>query len=193
MIRGKSSPYSAKTMNLMGSVEWISVSRIFQSKELWSLGDMVVFLVNRSYMLGVAGYGIATNPEITGVLPPGFSDENNPRRLTMNGGYAGLYLGGILWSRELLHVAIPILIGAGEFQISDEDFFQNQSDTDYTVERSTFLVGEPGIQLEFNITSSLRIAAGASYRYVYGLELVNLTDVDMSEWVGTVSLRFGRF
>ncbi len=150
-------------------------------------------IVNRSFLLGVGCYGIATNPQIDGILPPGFSPDNTSRKLTINGGYAGLMLGGMIFSKELIHLTIPVFIGAGEFQLSDDDFFQNQSDTDYTVERSTFLVGEPGAQLEFNITSSMRIAVGASYRYVYGLELINLSDADMSEWTGTVSVRIGRF
>ena len=165
----------------------------FKKQRAMLVGGYGGVLVNRRYLLGVGGYGIATNPEFNGVLPPGFSIDNTPRKLTMNGGYAGMVLGGIILSRELVHLAIPILIGAGEFQITDEDFFQNHSDTDYVVERSTFLAVEPGAQLEFNITSSLRIAAGATYRYVYGLELINLTDEDMTEWTGTVSLRIGRF
>ncbi len=165
----------------------------FSKERAMVLGAYGGVLVNRRYMLGLGGYGIATNPEITGVLPPGFSSDNEQRDLTINGGYAGLIIGGIVFSKELVHLTIPVLLGAGEFQVSDEDFFQNNSHTDYTIERSPFLVAEPGAQLEFNITNTFRIAAGASYRYVYGLELVNLTDADMTEWTGTLSLRFGRF
>ncbi len=156
-------------------------------------------LVNRRFMLGVAGYGIATNPEFTGRLPQGLIPDTVAsqlsRKLTINGGYAGLMLGGIILTKELVHLSIPIIIGAGEIQITDEDFFQNGSDTDYTLESSTFFTVEPAVQLEFNITPSFRIAAGASYRWIQGLELPDplVEDGDIANWSGTLSLRFGRF
>ena len=169
----------------------------FGGERAMVLGGYGGILVNRRFMLGVAGYGIATNPEFVGTLPPGLlpdSPANNAdRNLTINGGYAGLTLGGIIFTRELVHLTIPVIVGAGEIQISDEDFFQNSTDTDFTIERSTFFVVEPGAQVEFNFTSSFRVAVGASYRWIQGLELSNLRDDDLSNFAGTLSLRFGRF
>ena len=167
------------------------------SKRSMILGGYGGVLVNRRFLLGIAGYGIATNPEFEGQLPQGLLPDTVlnqlPRKLTINGGYAGLLLGGIVFTRELVHLSIPVVFGAGEIQISDEDFFQNSSDTDYTVENSTFFTIEPGAQLEFNITPTFRIAAGVSYRWIQGLELNNLEDSDLVSWTGTLSLRFGRF
>ena len=150
-------------------------------------------LVNRRYMLGVAGYGISTNPKFDGVLPEGFSELEEMRKLTVNGGYAGLLIGGMIFTRELIHISIPILLGAGAIQISDDDFFQTSTDTEYTVERSTSLLLEPGAQIEFNLTHSMRIAAGVTYRYVDALELINLSNEDLTNWSGILSFRFGRF
>lgn len=145
-------------------------------------------LINRHYMLGIAGYGIASNPRFDGSL-----NDGTPRKLTIHGGYAGLLVGGTILSREIVHLSLPLVLGAGAIQLSDDDFFQNGSNSDFTIENSAFFVAEQAVQLEFNITRSLRLAAGASYRMVRGLELRNLSDKNLSDWTAQISLRFGRF
>jgi hypothetical protein len=152
------------------------------------LGAYGGVMVNRHYMLGLAGYGIATNPKFQGVLMDG-----TLRKLTINGGYAGVMLGGVIWGSNIVHIAIPVILGAGSLSLSDDNFFQNNLSTDFTIESSTFFVGEPGFQLEFNFTPTLRIATGVSYRLVQGLQLINLSDRAMSDWTATISIRFGRF
>ena len=182
-------------LNGFGGVD-IKITDLMNERSM-IIGGYGGVLVNRRFLLGIAGYGIATNPEIEGQLPQGLLLDTTlnqlNRKLTINGGYAGVLLGGIIFTREIVHLSIPIVIGAGEIQISDEDFFQNSSDTDYTIESSTFFTVEPSAQLEFNITPIFRIAVGASYRWIQGLKLDNLENDDLISWTGTLSLRFGRF
>lgn len=145
-------------------------------------------LVNHSYQLGVAAYGLVTPPSFDGQLM-----DNTPKELDLYGGYAGMIIGGMLFSKEIIHVNFPILFGAGHLQVSDPGFFSGNADSDFTIEQSAFFVIEPTAQLEFNLTKSLRLAAGASYRWVEGLTLTNVTDDELVGWSGVVSLRFGRF
>jgi len=161
-------------------------------------GDRTLFLgayggviVNRSFLFGVAAYGLASQPGFEGFVP----SANQFKELKRYGGYGGLLIGATVFGREVVHLSMPVLLGAGNLEISDDSFFGPQvgSSNDFTIERSAFFIVEPGLQLEFNITSYLRLAAGANYRWVTGLELENATDNDLSGWGGVLSVRVGRF
>ncbi len=141
--------------------------------------------VNKYFMLGVAGYGLASGTEISGEIPP--------KDLRLNGGYGGLLVGFNIFSREVVHLSIPIVFGVGQMYITDPTFFSNSSDSDYTIENSAFMVVEPGANVVFNITSFFRLGMGGSYRYVQGLSLTNLTDEQLLGWAINLNLRFGSF
>ena len=62
------------------------------------------------------------------------------------------------------------------------------------VENSAFLLFEPGLQLEVNVTQFMKIGLGAGYRMVQGTTLRNdITDDDLTYWTGNFSLIFGKF
>ncbi len=147
-------------------------------------------IINRSYFLGIAAYGLATQPSMNGIVP----GPDTEKRLTLYGGYGGVVVGGTILGREVIHLSLPVTFGAGNLDVSDDDFFdQGLGDSQFTVENSTFFVIEPAAQLEFNITSYLRVATGVSYRWVTGLELVNVTNDDLIGLTGVLSVRIGRF
>lgn len=148
-------------------------------------------IINRSYFLGIAAYGLATQPSLDGIVP----GTNTEKPLTLYGGYGGIVVGGTILGREIIHISLPVTFGAGNLDVSDDDFFDQGlgGGSQFTVENSTFFVIEPAAQLEFNITSYLRIATGVSYRWVTGLELVNVSNDDMTGITGVLSVRIGRF
>lgn len=148
------------------------------------------FIINRRYLFGVAAYGLVTNVEFEGVVP----GRTDVKQLNLNGGYGGILIGGTIAHKELVHISIPIVLGAGSLEVVDKDFFvNNPADSEFTVENSVYFVAEPGIELEFNITKYFRLGAGATYRYVSGLELDNVEDDDISGTTAMLSFRFGRF
>ena len=148
------------------------------------------FIINRRYLFGLAGYGIATNVEFDGLIP----GDTETKSLDLHGGYGGVIIGLTIAPRELIHISIPVVLGAGSIEVSDEDFFTNNpADSEFTIENSAFFIIEPGLQLEFNITKYFRIGAGTTYRHVAGAELVNVSDGDLRGFSGLLSFRFGRF
>jgi len=148
-------------------------------------------IVNRTYFLGLAGYGLITDNEIDGYIPTATAPVE--KKLDIYGGYGGMVFGFTLWTREPIHLHFPFFVGAGAFEVVDNNFFNNNFDTDFSIERSAFFIGEPGVQLEFNITESFRLGAGVSYRLVNGLEMVNLEDNDLTGLSTNISVRFGKF
>ncbi|MGI9544699.1 MAG: hypothetical protein ACR2MX_15665, partial [Cyclobacteriaceae bacterium] len=63
-----------------------------------------VILDNR-FILGLGGYGLTTNVDFEGTDPTG--------KQYLYGGYGGLVLGAVIAPREMVHIYIPVLIGAG--------------------------------------------------------------------------------
>lgn len=141
--------------------------------------------VNKFFILGLSGYGLASGTELTGAI--------SSKKLRLNGGYGGLLVGFNIFPREVVHLTIPIVFGVGRMYITDPNYFQTTSDSDYTIEKSAFMVVEPGANLEFNVTPFFRLGTGASYRYVQGLNLTNLTDEQLLGWAINLSLKFGKF
>lgn len=142
-------------------------------------------LLNKNIIIGGGGYGIATDNSFTGVNPA--------TTLNVYGGYGGLLIGGIIKPREIVHITIPVLIGAGGVEITDRNFFLGFADNEQTIESSAFFVVEPGIQIELNVTRFFRIGLGGSYRFVEGIDLVNFRDGDMIGYNGEISFSFGGF
>jgi hypothetical protein len=140
--------------------------------------------VNKFFSLGAAGYGLVSSSDI-------ISENGVP--LKLNGGYGGLLIGFQAFPRKVVHLSFPIILGGGTMYLTDEYFFQNPSDSDFTVEKSGFVVVEPGAHLEFNVTRFFHLEMGASYRYVQGLNMRNLTDEQLLGWAIDLSLKFGSF
>jgi hypothetical protein len=145
-------------------------------------------LVNRRYFLGLAGYGLVSEVEWQ---DPDLIDS---RPLEVHMGYGGIMIGGIIGSKKVVHLAIPVFLGAGSVEMVDGDFFPNQpNDSEFVVENTAFMILEPGAQVEVNITKSLRIAIGGSYRLISGVNLDSLSDDDLSGAAVNLSVKLGRF
>jgi hypothetical protein len=104
------------------------------------------------------------------------SEYQNDTRLnlksSLSGGYGGVFFELILAGKSPVHLSVPCLVGVGGASYST---WINEG-TDYdrinTVEDvTTFLVIEPGIELEFNMTRFFRMAGFFNYRYTTDLDL----------------------
>lgn len=147
-------------------------------------------LINKYFMLGVAGYGLATESKFEGFNP----ETSVARELNLYGGYAGMLMGFKVASREIIHLSVPMIIGAGQIDISDDNYFDlANGDNDFVLESSSFFVFEPSALIELNISHHFRLGFGAGYRLVKGSSLENLDDDDLSGFSGVVSFQFGKF
>jgi hypothetical protein len=57
----------------------------------------------------------------------------------------------------------------------------------------TFFVVEPEVAVEANMTNFMRIALGASYRYVTGVQQPGLSTATLSSPAASLAFKFGVF
>lgn len=130
----------------------------------------------------------------------GFINENHfDTRLNTNvfltGGYGGLYIEPILMPNYPVHLAFPILIGAGGISYVTENM-----DWDHNMieDSEAFLIAEPGAELELNLTRNFRLAIGTSYRFTTPFEvgMTGSPTVSANALKGfsfMMTFKFGRF
>lgn len=144
-------------------------------------------IINDHFMIGLGGRGITTNVSFDGINPTD--------KLHLYGGYGGLMIGGVFAPKEAIHITVPILIGAGGAEVTNQNYFVSNTHLDPNGfhENSAFFIVEPGVEVEINLTKFFRIGIGASYRMVNGSDFVNIKDKELSGFSSGISLKFGKF
>jgi hypothetical protein len=151
-------------------------------------GGRGAWIINHSFALG--GGGVSFASEI-------MHDQAAGVNYQLNGGYGGILLEPILLYKFPLHIAIPVLIGAGGSSYIVKDYMNE----DYIEDTKPFFVAEPGVELEINVLKFFRLNFGAYYRYTYGGrlrysdgEVINAVRPDaLNDLSFGITLKFGKF
>jgi hypothetical protein len=88
----------------------------------------------------------------------------------------------------MFHFTLYTLIGAG-----GADFFTREEGSDREWEGDTFMIIEPGFNLEFNIREGWRLNFGYTYRFVSDLQMEGLSNKDLRDVAANLTLRLGKF
>ena len=142
------------------------------------------WILNHTFAVGLGGYGLVNSATWDN------SSSDAIPRLTM--GYGGLELEGIINSDKIVHFTIHALIGYGAVDYLDADYLKEFS-LDTWKSADAFFVAEPAFNVDINITTYFRLGIGVSYRYVSGVELVGITNEDISGFTGNLIFKFGGF
>lgn len=160
----------------------------------YMVGGYGGWLINHTLMLGVGGYGLLTNVRATAQAEQAYSPYDEP--LYVEFGYGGLMIEYTLAPHKLVHVNAQVLIGAGGVNYR-EDWHDNWLDDNHGRRygrTEALFVAEPAVNVELNLTEWMRLSAGASYRFVNGVEgLIGLENNDLSGPSGQLALKFGAF
>ncbi len=152
------------------------------------------WIINHTFSIGLAGYGLANNVRAHTVGL--FGQEY------VNLGYGGLDLEYVVNSDHLIHFSVHSLFGAGAvgfrhaWEAEDnnwDDMWGGDYDHNWYHQYDTFFVVEPGVNVDMNVTSWFRMSLGASYRYVSGVSSGATTSKDISGPSGMLTFRFGSF
>jgi hypothetical protein len=117
--------------------------------------------------------------------------------LSLAGGYGGFFFEPVVFPKFPVHVAFPILIGAGGVAVVSKDGSNDWNDYYNSQASDAFMVIEPGVEIELNVTRFFRFCIGGYYRYTSD---INIEDPDFNVesdilrgFSGGVTFKFGRF
>ena len=122
----------------------IGYTRIDYNYNAFIIGGKGAWVINHSLGIGGALYGyshIKYNEILDLIHGEG-------------GGYAGLLLEPVFWAKHPVNLSVPMIIGGGMFSAFANDEFIYDG----------FFIFSPGLELQFNITKSYRMALGLDYR-----------------------------
>lgn len=103
-------------------------------------------------------------------------------------GYGGFILEYTNRSYRLTHFTLSALLGGGAVLLRDSSYEPFEEDNN-----NPFFVFEPVLNVELNVASFFRIAAGAGYRFTSGITDFGFSDSDFSGFTGTITFKFGGF
>jgi len=157
----------------------INYSQI-DGKDAFLVGARGAWIINHHIGIGLAGYGFINDINVDN----GFADTD----LDLVGGYGGLLIEPIIMAKSPVHISVPIIIGAGGITFDDNNRWNHRDyDTD------AFFVIEPGVEVEFNIVSFMRIATGVYYRHTSNIELSGIDKDVLNGFSTGITLKFGKF
>ncbi len=147
-------------------------------------GGTVAAIFNHKLALGVTG---------TGFL--GFQNTIiNGEHHSMAGGYGGLHIEPIFFSKKAIHFSFPLSIGGGENQYFKDSLGYEGWENLYTDEFvQDFVYIEPGMNVEVNLTKFIRFGITGSYIFT---NVINTTPIAKSQLDGlsvSANLKFGWF
>lgn len=121
-------------------------------------GLKLAYVANRKFEVGVAMKGFYSQQNL-----PGISISNNEDLI---GGYTGIHIEPILFSKSRVNLSFPLLVGFGVLGYIDGQFDQDNdefNEDDY--EWDEIFVAEPGVSLLFNVSRFVQLEAGVKYRF----------------------------
>jgi hypothetical protein len=159
----------------------------FKDNSILLMGVRGAWVINRSLGIGI---------DLNGIIPVSKYDEVDPEGINnaiLLGGYGGLLLEPIIWSNKIVHLAIPISLGAGWLGYI-EDW---ENDSYYyggnLYDEDVFWYVEPGVNAEINITKYFRVNVGISKRFTQDLNLYNTPSDAFDKINYSLALKFGGF
>lgn len=115
------------------------------------------------------------------------------------GGHGGLFLEASPIDNKVVHISIPLVIGAGGAEYLSKGAYPEFVDDgeletcQQHLSSSPYWVVEPGANVEVNVSGFMRLYAGYSYRWTMGLNIANTTANALNGSNFNFGIRFGKF
>lgn len=144
----------------------------------------------------ILGHGLSLGIGGTGFINEYQYNQEISKEVSLVGGYGGIYIEPILFPKLPVHLSFPVLVGMGgaaytTFVQDDNGNFTDENNVEET--SSVFLVIEPSVELEFNLTSFFRLAAFMSYRFTSELDMPSVPADALQSYTAGVRFKFGKF
>lgn len=112
----------------------------------------------------------------------------------LNAGYAGIYVERIFKIGEDFRFSASITSGMGEaYYQYDKDYRKEKVWSEEIIDKTTFAVFEPAIELDYNIGGNYWIGVMGAFRNTSPLELIGADDNLFQKFTGGVTFKYGLF
>jgi len=131
-----------------------------KGKDTFFTGLKIAYVANQQFEVGVSTVGFYSQQNLNGTL----SNTNED----LIGGYVGLHLEPIFFSKSRVNLSFPLMIGGGAVGYIDGDFYENDDfdfDHDDFETSDVIFMFEPGVNALFNISRYVQLEAGVKYRF----------------------------
>ena len=149
-------------------------------------GLTVAYVANQQFEIGFEGNFIYSDQDVFNTLLS--------RREDLIGAYGGLHLEPIFFSKSLVNLSFPLLIGAGGIGVIGDNF--NDHDFEEELDEDDFdavFIFEPGVSALFNISRYLQIEAGVKYRFSSKINLINSPVDRINGFSAGIGIKVGVF
>ncbi|MBN2274064.1 MAG: hypothetical protein JXR41_15820 [Bacteroidales bacterium] len=157
------------------------------NRDAFSFGARAGVVLGHMMTIGFCGTGFFNDAQYYNGLT---------EKASIAGGYGGLFFEPIIFPRFPVHVSVPVAIGVGGVAFSRMYDYDDYDDF-YPEESDAYIVIEPGIELELNITKFFRFSVGGYYRYTTDVDLVIGTEKAPTNLLrgfsGGINFKFGKF
>lgn len=147
------------------------------------------WMINHKLMIGIGGYGLATQH-------PGYGlNEHTLSKNDWKMGYVGLVGEYTFFGNRDLHFSVNALVGGGIIKNGNGrgTIPENGSDELEDIDASGFCVIQPGVNVEYSFTNLFQVGAGLGYRYITGSTQPGISNAKMSAPTANLSFKFGVF
>lgn len=154
-------------------------------KDAFMAGARGSWIIDHSFAIGLGGCGFVNDINYRNL-------NNNDLDNNLAGGYGGIYLEPIVAPRLPVHLSFPVLFGVGGITSIEDD--RNWDDWVFNDSRDdVFLVFEPAVELEFNMTRHFRLAGSIGYRFTSKVDISNVNPDILEGTNFGIVMKFGKF
>lgn len=152
-------------------------------------------VLNHDLYLGLNVNGIINMPVIQNID----ENDNDYSDALLVGGYGGIIIEKIIFSKKIIHFTLPVQIGGGGlFYMTERRYSQIDNDGDMVMRRKLidkygFFYIEPGISVEINVLQFMRLNVGVKYRITTKLDLQGTNYHEFNKLSTTIGFKFGKF
>lgn len=158
---------------------------LIDNKDAIMIGGRGAWIIGHWFALGFGGLGFINDIHFDDIL-----NQN----VNLTGGYGGLVLEPIILPRIPIHISTPVLFGVGGIAYMSSYGSVDWDEPNYMTEDATsFVIIEPGVDVELNIVKFFRLGLGASYRYTSEINLYDTSPDVLNGLSYNISLKFGKF
>lgn len=147
-------------------------------------GAKIAYVANQRFEVGFSGVGFYSEQNTNGAL------KNND----VFGGYGGLHLEPIFFGPKKWSMSIPMLVGGGAIAYANKDLEDIIDEGNGKIEEwEPFFVFEPGVSIQYNISSYLQFEMGVKYRISSEFDLFPEGITNINGFTGSVGIKVGVF